>query len=213
MFQRNERFVTTPKLETELFGRHTLLNTIEHLLGDGKSVLLVGPAGIGKSALIRAVATPDVMVVDPFERVSAHRSARIRRAMDRGMAAFGAARTLNRADLGQVGRIMWRFTTLRVPPLPTASMRRLIEDACAVQRIPADLITSKWIREVATVARGRPGVGRTIVHHAAAMREERRLPAPAAAYLQAGILEAAARIDMDHASGHYPIVATFEVRR
>jgi hypothetical protein len=189
-------------VDTDLFGRRVLFETIERLLMKRRSVLLVGPAGIGKSALIRSLALNGVIVIDPFERLSAHRAACIRRAMDRGMTVIGAARTLNRASLGQVGRIMWRFTTLRVPPLPDASMRRLVEDACAVERIPADLITSNWIRAVAKVARGRPGVGLTIVQHAAAMCAGRHLPAPAAAYLEAGIQRASEReATTSHAGG------------
>jgi hypothetical protein len=43
------------------------------------------------------------------------------------------------------------------------------------------------------VARGRPGVGLTVVQHAAEMCEGRRLPAPAAAYLEAGIKRASER--------------------
>jgi len=190
------------KGDTALLGRRALLDTIEQLLLNHRSVLLVGPGGIGKSALIRSLTTNDVTVIDPFEHLSAHRAARIRRAMDRGMTVIGAARTLNRASLGQVGRIMWRFMTLRVPPLPDASLRRLVEDACAAERIRADLITSKWIRDVVKVARGRPGVGLTVVQHAADMCEGRRLPAPAAAYLEAGIQRASEReATTSHAGG------------
>jgi hypothetical protein len=148
-------------------------------------VLLVGPAGIGKSALIRSLTLKDLLVVDPFERLSVHRAARVRRAMGRGTMVVGAAQSLNRASLGKVGRIMWMFTTLRVPPLPAASMRRLLMHACTTARIPASLVTSGWTRDVAKMARGRPGVALKIVQHAATMRDGRRLPAPAAAYLKA----------------------------
>lgn len=156
----------------------------------GRSVILVGPEGVGKSAIIRSLTLTDVMVVDPFERVSAQRASRIRRAMDRGVTVVAAARTLNRASVGQVGRIVWRFTTIRVPPLSDTLMRRVIADDCVTKRIPAALITSKWIRHVAKIARGRPGIGLTIVSHAAAMCDGRRLPVPAAAYLEAGVQRA-----------------------
>lgn len=171
--------------EFQLLGRRSLLKTIEQLLVCRRSVLLVGPADIGKSALIQSLSLNDVMVIDPFERISAHRAARIRRAMDRGLAVIGAARNLHRASLGRVGRIIWRFTTVRVPRLPGASMRRLVQNACALERIPANLITSDWLRAVTNVAQGRPGVGLIIVQHAAAIREGTRLPAAATAYLQA----------------------------
>jgi ABC-type branched-subunit amino acid transport system ATPase component len=93
--------VTTPTPEITLLGRRALLGSVRQLLVDGKSVLLVGPAGIGKTALIRCLTPNGVMVIDPFERVSAHRAARVRRGMERGTLVVGAARTPKGVDLGK----------------------------------------------------------------------------------------------------------------
>ena len=181
----------TRRGDVELLGRRALLDVVDQQLVDGRSILLVGPAGIGKSALIRALATPGVMVVDPFEGISAQRAACIRRSLDRGAVWIGAARTLDRARMGKVGRIAWRFTTVRVSPLSDAWMRRLITHACSVAGIRIDLVTPEWRRALLRLARGRPGPALAIIEHAARMRHSGRpLPFPATAYLEAALAAA-----------------------
>jgi len=50
-----------------LLGRASLLQEVEQLLAQGQSVLLVGPEGIGKTALIEPLRRPaGVTVIDPF---------------------------------------------------------------------------------------------------------------------------------------------------
>lgn len=88
---------TTP--ETALVGRGALLAEIRASLHQRRSVLLVGPQDIGKTAIIGAISGHDVTILDPFERVSARRAARVRRAMDRGTVFIAAARSLDRKRL------------------------------------------------------------------------------------------------------------------
>lgn len=178
----------THKADDELVGRTQLTRAVADLLAQERNVLLFGPSGIGKSALIRAVAAREVMVVDPFERVSAQRAARIRRSMDRGAFWIGAAQTLDRRRLGRVGRIAWRFTAIRVPPLSDTWMRRLITRACSSAGIPIDLVTAEWLRAILNIAQGRPGAGLTIVEQTCRMYAgERQLPPPVTAYLEAAL--------------------------
>jgi hypothetical protein len=178
----------TNNTDDELVGRTQLTQAVAGLLAQQRNVLLFGPSGIGKSALIRAFAAHDVMVVDPFERVSAHGAARIRRSMDRGALWIGAAQTLDRCRLGRVGRIAWRFTTIRVPPLSDMWMRRLITRACSTAGIPIDLVTAEWLRAVLNIAQGRPGPGLAIVEQTCHVYvRDRRLPPPVTAYLEAAL--------------------------
>ena len=173
---------------SDLLGRRALLHTIADLLASGRHVLLVGPTGVGKSALIRAVAARGLMIVDPFERISTQCAARIRRSMDRGVVWVGAAQTLDRGQLGQVGRIAWRFNAVRVPPLSEALMRRLIVTACSHSGIRMELVTAQWLRALVRLARGRPGSALAIVEQSSRLwRSERRLPPPATAYLEVAL--------------------------
>lgn len=179
--------------EDALIGRGALLAEIRTLLRKGRSVLLVGPEHIGKTAIVQAVAAGGIAILDPFERVSARQGARVRAAMDRGAVFLAAARTLDRSRLGCVGRIAFRFHTVRVPPLPAASMRRLVAGRCAAASLPDSAATRDWVDGVIRVARGRPGVALAIVDEAARVwRRSARLPVPAAAYVD---------LSMDRASG------------
>jgi hypothetical protein len=170
----------TNNADDELVGRTQLTRAVADLLAQQRNVLLFGPSGIGKTALIRALAAHEVMVVDPFERVSAHGAART--------LWIGAAQTLDRRRLGRVGRVAWRFTTIRVPPLSDMWMRRLITRACSTAGIPIDLVTAEWLRAVLNIAQGRPGPGLAIVEQTCNVYvRDRRLPPPVTAYLEAAL--------------------------
>jgi hypothetical protein len=108
---------------------------------------------------------------------------------------IGAARSLDRVRLGCVGRIIWRFTTVRVRPLSDVWIRRLIRRECVAAHIPVELLTSNWMKTVTRLAQGRPGVAVAIVQGASHMwMKAARLPAPAAAYLESYIQRAGERV-------------------
>lgn len=97
-----------------LVGRAELLHAVAERLAAGHSVLLTGPTGIGKSALIQALETPGLTTIDPFERVTPARAARLRRSLDRGAVCVAAASARDRRAIGAAGRILWRFTTVQL---------------------------------------------------------------------------------------------------
>ncbi|HVZ22573.1 MAG TPA: hypothetical protein VG871_15980 [Vicinamibacterales bacterium] len=171
--------------ETQLLGRRELENTVLQLLRLGRSVMLVGPSGVGKTALIQAISPPEVFVVDPFERIGSRRAAHIRRSMDRNGVWIAAARARER--LGHVGRIAWRFEVVRVPPLSVYWMRRLISRSAARAGLE-DAITADWLRDVVRLSAGLPGRAVDLVNRAALTRARGRpLTAPATLYLDAAI--------------------------
>jgi hypothetical protein len=181
-----------------LLGRARLLREVEAQLYQRRNVLLVGPRDVGKSALIGALDTSALLIVDPFERITTHRAWRIRRAMDHGIVCIAAARTLDRAQLGHVRRIAFRFVRFRVPPIPNTLIRRLLEGALSSAQVPERLVSAEWIKAAANVARGRPGVAFAIVKEAAAEFERTgRLPIPAIALVQASFSEMTAPGDAD----------------
>jgi hypothetical protein len=150
-----------------LVGREKLIATWRPAIVAGTSLLLVGPPGAGKSALIRAITSGMcVDVVDPFEHVSRARAARLRRALDRGHVVLGATRDLDRRHLGAVGRILWRFRILRVPPLPLPAMRALIRSDLARRGVDVD-VDAAWLAALARRAAGLPGRGRLLASAAA----------------------------------------------
>jgi hypothetical protein len=169
-----------------LLGRGALLQGIEALLHNRHNVLLVGPPDVGKTALVQAVSCRDLALIDPFEGVSVHLAARIRRAMGRGTVHLAAARTLDRRILGAVRRIAFWFTVVQVPPLTDRWMQPLAAREYAALRLPVDLITPRWTSAVLRLARGRPGLALAIVRSAATIRAVRgALPSPASAYIEA----------------------------
>ena len=167
----------------ELCGRRPLLRTVADLISRRRSVLLVGGAGIGKSALVNALRCDELLIVDPFEHISTQRAWRIRRAMDGGMVCLAAARTLDRATLGAVGRIAWRFETVRVPPLASAWIRRLVVQECCRTGIDR-LVTPEWATDAVALAAGRPGIALNVVQAAARLHNHGApVVAVASAYL------------------------------
>ena len=153
-----------------LLGRVDLLEHIRALLSHGHNVLLFGPADVGKSAIIReleaAGVTARISIIDPFSRVTPRRAAEIRRAMDLHGAQFVAAsRSLDRRELGAVRRIVWRFTNVRVTPLPDRLIRRLMLGGTADLGVDGG-IPAAWAKTAAPLARGCPGVALAIVRAA-----------------------------------------------
>ena len=162
-----------------LVGRERLVARVAARLERGESVLLVGPAGIGKSALAAALARPGVVVVDPFERISTRRAGRLRRALDRGAPVLGAGRSPRLDALGRAGRIAWRLAVVRVPPLPAPAMREVIRRALDAGTEGRAAPPARWLAEAARAARGRPGHGVALAGAAAAAwRRDGRWPAP-----------------------------------
>jgi len=138
----------------DLLGQARVIREAEKLLDSGRSVLLFGPEGIGKTAVIEVVQRPGVVVVDPLQHVSAQRASKLRRALDRGVLHLAAARVPSGRELGAVGRILWRFSTVRVRELPDPIMYRIVARALQERHCTA---RREWIREVAALAKGRPG--------------------------------------------------------
>jgi hypothetical protein len=167
----------------ELPGQEPLIRQITDLLKAGRSVLLFGPEGIGKSAIIAAVARDGLIVVDPLEHVSPQRAFRMRRALDHGVVHVAASRVARGRELGSVGRIMWRFSTVRVRELRDSIIRRIvISEVGATDRAGVEP-DSGWIREMIALAKGRPGFATAMGRFAAEWRRQHGyLPMPALAF-------------------------------
>lgn len=172
----------------ELIGRDEVLLEIATFLRRGHNVLLFGPAYVGKSSLIDCLGPHEATVIDPFEHVTPHLAAEVRRAMDRGRQFLVAARSLDRTYLGAVRRIAWRFTMLRVPPLANRVMQQLIQRECTRRGIPRALLTHDWVRGMADLSQGRPGVALAMVDAARRTHAAKHvLPLPPAAYVEARV--------------------------
>jgi hypothetical protein len=145
---------------SSLVARDTLVDDVGARLTRGTNVLLVGPRGVGKSAIIDVLSAslPSVERLDPLERISRAHASRLRVHLDHGATIVAAAETLDRRRLGTVGRILWRFQVVRVPPLPRAAMTLVIRRA-----LPAAIAemagADAWIAALASHANGLPGIG------------------------------------------------------
>jgi hypothetical protein len=157
-----------------LVGRASLIREVDALLRRGQSVLLVGPDGIGKTAVIGALERPEIVTVDPLAHVSSQRAAALRRAMDRGLVLLAAARTLDRGELGCVGRVLWRFRVVRVRPLAASSVARLVRLALGRHAEAGLPVPRNWIAHAVDAACGVPGRAQAIVDVASARWHERQ---------------------------------------
>lgn len=165
----------------ELPGQEAVIHQVKDLLEAGRSVLLFGPEAIGKSAIIRAVAHEGIVVIDPLEHVGSQRASHIRRALDHGVVHLAASRVSRGRQLGSVGRIMWRFSTVRVRELSDAVIRRIVTDVVSSPKEAS--IESSWIHEIAALARGRPGFATAMGRFAIEWRRQHGyLPMPALAF-------------------------------
>jgi hypothetical protein len=168
---------------TDLLGRDALIDQVRESVAAGRSVLLFGPEGIGKSAVIGAVARDGLVIVDPFEHITIQQACRMRRALDRGAVYLGAARVARGRALGAVGRIMWRFSTVRVRELPDPIIQRIVTREVRGRGEADAKPETAWLHEVATLARGRPGFATDMARFAAGWKRQRGyLPMPALAF-------------------------------
>jgi hypothetical protein len=181
-------------VECGLPGRERLLAEVRRLLRRRQDVLLVGPAGVGKTAVIRALARTDVVVIDPFEDITSHRAAAIRRALTRRTLHLAAARSLDRRRLGAVRRIAFWFTVVPVPPLPPRWIARLALTRWRAGPLGVADCPDGWVQGVVCLARGRPGLALEIVRSAELASAERgTVPSPAAAFIAARVRGATER--------------------
>jgi len=140
-----------------LVGRAALVAQVRGLLDARRSVLLFGPPGIGKSAIVAAVFRPGLAVVDPFEHVSSAVAAKLRRVMEADGIVLAAGRSARAAELGAVRRVLWRMVAVRVGPLSGRDIRALLCEALDADGVPRAAIARSWLSEAALVAEGVPG--------------------------------------------------------
>ena len=140
-----------------LIGRETVVHEAEAYLAARRSVLLVGPAGSGKTAVIGQIQREGLLVVDPFARITTPRAAALRRALDRGAIILGAARSLDRKEMGHVGRIAWRFDRVYLRPLPPRDILRIVRATLDGEGATDLAPDRQWRSEAIDVAAGLPG--------------------------------------------------------
>ena len=140
-----------------LLGREGVVEETKALLAAGRSVLVVGPAGCGKTALIGRVWQAGVLVVDPFAGLTTPRAAALRRALDRGAVVLGAARSIDRRAMGHVGRIAWRFQRVYLRPLGARDIRHLVRSTLDAEGAAGLAPDERWMAEATEVAAGLPG--------------------------------------------------------
>jgi len=140
-----------------LIGRENVVHEAEAYLSTRHSVLLVGPAGSGKTAVIGQIRREGLLVVDPFARITSPRAAALRRALDRGAVVLGAARGLDRKETGHVGRIAWRFDHVYLRPLSSSDILRIVRATLDGQGAANLWPDRHWLSEAIEVAAGLPG--------------------------------------------------------
>lgn len=163
--------------DCSLVGRGRVVEDIRAYLDAGRSVLLVGPHGSGKTAIINVVRREGLLVVDPFAGMTTPRAAALRRALDRGALVVGAATSLDRADMGHVGRVAWRFERVYLRPLAPRAIARIIRTRLEAEApLPLD---RRWMREAVEASAGLPGRAVALASVVAAHWRERRAVLPA----------------------------------
>ncbi|MCX6538359.1 MAG: hypothetical protein NT151_05420 [Acidobacteria bacterium] len=152
-----------------LIGRAALVARVRSLLDARRSVLLFGPTGVGKTAIVAAVSRQGLVVADPFERVSRPVAARLRRVMEAGGIVLAAGRSARAADLGAVRRLLWRMEAVRVEPLGARDISTLLRAALKVGGVSRTAIPQSWLSDAVKVVEGVPGRA-VAVANAVAMR-------------------------------------------
>jgi hypothetical protein len=140
---------------SRLVGRASVLRNVEASLATRRSVLLVGPAGSGKTAIINEVRREGLVVVDPFASITSLRAAALRRALDHGAVVVGAARSLDPRAMGHVGRISWRFERIYLRPLRPRDIRRIIGQVLEAELAGRLTAERRWMSEAADGLPGR----------------------------------------------------------
>jgi hypothetical protein len=106
--------------------------------------------------------------------------------MDHGVVYLAASRVAHGRPLGAVGRILWRFSLLRVRELSVGDLRAIvvaeIGDSGSGQEEPFE----RWVQEIVGLSKGRPGYAVMMARVAAEWRQRRGyLPLPAFAFAAA----------------------------
>jgi hypothetical protein len=142
---------------SRLIGRARVLQEVEACLAARRSLLLVGPAGSGKTAIIDEVRREGLVVVDPFAGITTPRAAALRRALDRGALVVGAARSLDPHAMGHVGRVSWRLERVYLRPLPPREITRIIRQALDSELRAGLTVERRWLADAVEAADGVPG--------------------------------------------------------
>jgi hypothetical protein len=161
-----------------LVGRARVIEDVRAFLDAGRSVLLVGPHGSGTTAIINVVRREEMLVVDPFAAITTPRASALRRALDRGVRVLGAACSLDRADMGHVGRVAWRFERVYVRPLAPRAIGRIVRRQMDAQAAAGLTLDPQWMSEAVEASAGLPGRAVALASVAAARWREREMILP-----------------------------------
>jgi hypothetical protein len=140
-----------------LRGRFAELEAVTHHLINGRSVLLVGPDDIGKSAIASAITVPGVTRRDPLASVTRKDAHHLRLSLDRGAVVLATSRTSSAKAIGAVRRILWRFRILTVRPLPAVAIRLVLRDVLTDDESLLRQVPARWWTEAIDAADGKPG--------------------------------------------------------
>lgn len=138
----------------------------------------MGPHGSGKTAIINAVRREEMLVVDPFAAITTPRAAALRRALDRGVQVLGAACSLDRLNIGHVGRVAWRFEQVYVRELAPRIIGRIVRRQLEAQAAAGLTLDPKWMSAAVEAAAGLPGRAVALASVAAARWREREVVLP-----------------------------------